>query len=74
VLGPPGRNLLFGVNDFDETLAARGYRGHDSYVRQYRDMDSSVNPDAMTPAGFASYAQACGRTLARAQVRSGRAR
>jgi len=33
--------------------------------------ESSVNLDAMTPSGFASYAEMCGRTLARAHARSG---
>jgi hypothetical protein len=34
-------------------------------------MKGSVNLDAMTPSGFASYAEVCGRTLARAHARSG---
>lgn len=34
-------------------------------------MKGSVNHDAVTPGGFASYAQVCGRTLARAHGRSG---
>jgi hypothetical protein len=46
-------------------------RGHDYYVRQYRDMKGSVNLDAMTSKGLASYGQVCGRTLARAHARSG---
>ena len=46
-------------------------RGHDYYVRQFRDMKGSVNLDAMTPTGFASYAEVCGRALARAHARSG---
>ena len=34
-------------------------------------MKRSVNLDMMTPAGFASYAEVCGRTLARAHARTG---
>jgi uncharacterized protein (DUF2252 family) len=45
--------------------------GHDYYVRQFRDMKGSVNLDAMTAVGFATYASICGRTLARAHARSG---
>jgi uncharacterized protein (DUF2252 family) len=55
----------------DMFLGWTSYRGHDYYVRQFKDMKGSVNLDAMTPAGFASYAQVCGRTLARAHARSG---
>jgi hypothetical protein len=47
------------------------YRGHDYYVRQFRDMKGSVNLDVMTPSGLGAYAQVCGRTLARAHARSG---
>ena len=54
-------------------LGLTGYRGHDYYVRHFRDMKGSVNLDAMMPAGFASYTQVCGRTLARAHARSGHA-
>jgi uncharacterized protein (DUF2252 family) len=55
----------------DMFLGWTSYRGHDYYVRQFRDMKGSVNLDAMTRAGFASYAQVCGRTLARAHARTG---
>ena len=55
----------------DMFLGWASYRGHDYYVRQYRDMKRSVNLDVMTLGGFAGYAQACGRTLARAHARSG---
>jgi uncharacterized protein (DUF2252 family) len=55
----------------DMFLGWTSYRGHDYYVRQFKDMKGSVNLDAMTPSGFASYAQVCGRTLARAHARSG---
>jgi hypothetical protein len=49
-------------------LGWTSYRGHDYYVRQFRDMKGSVNLDAMTPSGFASYAEVCGRAYGK-QVR-----
>jgi hypothetical protein len=64
-----GQQLMQASSDM--FLGWTSYRGHDYYVRQYRDMKGSVNLDAMTPGGFASYAQVCGRTLARAHARSG---
>jgi uncharacterized protein (DUF2252 family) len=64
-----GQRLMQASSDM--FLGWTSYRGRDYYVRQYRDMKGSVNLDAMTTAGFASYAQVCGRTLARAHARSG---
>ena len=55
----------------DIFLGWTSYREHEYYVRQYRDMKGSVNLDAMTLSGLASYAQVGGRTLARAHARSG---
>ena len=43
-------------------LGWTSYRGHDYYVRQFRDMKGSVNLDTMTPSGFASYTEICGST------------
>jgi uncharacterized protein (DUF2252 family) len=64
-----GQRLMQAASDM--FLGWTSDRGHDYYVRQYRDMKGSVNLDAMTPNGLASYAQVCGRTLARAHGRSG---
>ena len=64
-----GQRLMQAASDM--FLGWVSYRGHDFYVRQYRDMKRSVNLDVMTPGGFAAYAQICGRTLARAHARSG---
>jgi uncharacterized protein (DUF2252 family) len=64
-----GQRLMQAASDM--FLGWTSDRGHDYYVRQYRDMKGSVNLDAMTPKGLASYAQVCGRTLARAHGRSG---
>jgi uncharacterized protein (DUF2252 family) len=66
-----GQRLMQAASDM--FLGWTSYRGHDYYVRQFRDMKGSVNLDAMTPSGFASYAEVCGRTLARAHARSGAA-
>ena len=43
----------------------------DYYVRQLRDWKFSLDPDRISPRGFARYATACGWTLARAHARSG---
>jgi hypothetical protein len=64
-----GQRLMQAASDM--FLGWTSYRGHDYYVRQFRDMKGSVRLDAMTLSGFASYAQVCGRTLARAHARSG---
>ena len=64
-----GQRLMQAASDM--FLGWTSYRGHHYYVRQFRDMKGSVNLDAMTPSGFASYAEVCGRTLARAHARSG---
>lgn len=43
----------------------------DYYVRQLRDWKMSLQLDRLTPDAFATYAQLCGWTLARAHARSG---
>jgi len=45
--------------------------GHHFYVRQLRDMKSSVDLDTLTPASFQEYGEFCGWALARAHARSG---
>jgi hypothetical protein len=64
-----GQRLMQAASDM--FLGWTSYRGHDYYVRQFRDMKGSVNLEVMTPTGLASYARVCGRTLARAHARSG---
>jgi uncharacterized protein (DUF2252 family) len=64
-----GQRIMQAASDM--FLGWTTYRGHDYYVRQFRDMKGSVNLDVMTQGGFTSYAQVCGRTLARAHARSG---
>ena len=61
-----GQRLMQAASDI--FLGWTSYREHDYYVRQYRDMKGSVNLDALTLSGLASYAQVCGRTLARAHA------
>jgi uncharacterized protein (DUF2252 family) len=46
-------------------------QGRHYYWRQLRDMKGSAVIEAMAPAGMATYARACGWTLARAHARSG---
>ena len=57
----PERNLVFGLNDFDET----------HYVRQLWDMKGSVQLEDMTGGDLVDYARLCGWVLARAHARSG---
>jgi uncharacterized protein (DUF2252 family) len=45
--------------------------GHEFYVRQLRDMKSSVDLDELNGASFLEYAEFCGWALARAHARSG---
>jgi uncharacterized protein (DUF2252 family) len=66
-----GQRLMQAASDI--FLGWTSDSGHDYYVRQFRDMKGSVNLDAMTATGFASYAAVCGQTLARAHARSGEA-
>ena len=64
-----GQRVLQAASDM--FLGWTTYDDRHYYVRQFRDMKGSVKLDAMTTTGFASYAQVCGRTLARAHARSG---
>ena len=47
------------------------YRNRDFYVRQLRDMKSSIDLSGVRPAGLNAYAALCGWTLSRAHARSG---
>jgi hypothetical protein len=46
-------------------------RGTDFYVRQLRDMKTSIEVSNLTPDRLALYAGLCGWAFARAQARSG---
>jgi len=64
-----GQRLMQAASDIFLGWTTDGDRHY--YVRQFRDMKGSVNLDAMTESGFATYARLCGRVLARAHARSG---
>ncbi|NJR64852.1 MAG: DUF2252 domain-containing protein [Leptolyngbyaceae cyanobacterium CRU_2_3] len=49
----------------------RSDRGHDFYVRQLRDMKTSVDIEKLSSAELIGYAALCGWALARAHARSG---
>jgi uncharacterized protein (DUF2252 family) len=49
----------------------RSDRGHDFYVRQLRDMKTSVDIEKLSVSELISYGELCGWTLARAHARSG---
>jgi uncharacterized protein (DUF2252 family) len=49
----------------------RGSDGRDYYVRQLRDMKSTVVLEELLPPDWLLYAEVCGWTLARAHARSG---
>ena len=55
----------------DPFLGWTSARGHDFYVRQFRDMKGSINPAKLGPRGFEEYATGCGLLLARAHAQSG---
>ncbi len=52
---------------------ATGLRGNDFYVRQLRDQKVSLDMAAVSAKYLHTYAQLCGRTLARAHAKSGNA-
>jgi uncharacterized protein (DUF2252 family) len=69
-----GQRLMQAASDiFLGWLRAEGVDGieRDFYVRQLWDGKRSADVDRMEPDQFASYADACGWTLARAHARSG---
>jgi uncharacterized protein (DUF2252 family) len=57
----------------DAFLGWTGFSGHDYYVRQLRDMKASFELERLAGRSFVAYAEVCGRILARAHARSGRA-
>jgi uncharacterized protein (DUF2252 family) len=48
----------------------RGSR-HDFYIRQFRDMKVSAEPETFKPSSLVAYATLCGWTLARAHAKAG---
>ncbi|HXW50975.1 MAG TPA: DUF2252 domain-containing protein [Candidatus Acidoferrales bacterium] len=57
----------------DEFLGWTAFSGHDYYIRQLRDMKATLQLERLAGSSFAAYAEVCGRILARAHARSGRA-
>jgi hypothetical protein len=49
------------------------FDGRDFYVRQFRDLKTSVNIPSLTPAQFVNYVGGCAVVLARAHAQSPRA-
>jgi uncharacterized protein (DUF2252 family) len=49
----------------------RSAHGHDSYVRQFRDMKVSAEPETFKPGNLVAYATLCGWALARAHAKAG---
>jgi uncharacterized protein (DUF2252 family) len=55
----------------DIFLGWTGTRGHDYYVRQFRDMKVSAEVETFKPRTLVGYADMCGWALARAHAKSG---
>lgn len=70
-----GQRVVFGqhlMQAATDQLLGWGHVGDtDYYVRQFRDMKGSVNPERINPAMASSYLVLCAWTLARAHARSG---
>jgi uncharacterized protein DUF2252 len=49
----------------------RAPQGHDYYVRQFRDMKVSAEPETFKPGTLVVYATMCGWVLARAHAKAG---
>jgi hypothetical protein len=49
----------------------RSVHGHDFYVRQFRDMKVSAEPETFKPGTLVAYATLCGWALARAHAKAG---
>jgi uncharacterized protein (DUF2252 family) len=49
----------------------RSAHGHDYYVRQFRDMKVSAEPETFEPSTLENYATLCGWALARAHAKAG---
>jgi uncharacterized protein (DUF2252 family) len=49
----------------------RSAHGHDYYIRQFRDMKVSAEPETFKPSTLVAYATLCGWALARAHAKAG---
>ncbi|HTO48252.1 MAG TPA: DUF2252 domain-containing protein [Burkholderiales bacterium] len=66
-----GQRLMQSASDLFLGWSRTGRPAFDFYVRQLRDMKTSVHLDALPVRGFVSYARFCGRALARAHAKAG---
>ena len=66
-----GQRLMQSAADLFLGWSSTGTPGFDFYVRQLRDMKTSVNLDRLQPGGFDDYARFCGWALARAHAKTG---
>jgi uncharacterized protein (DUF2252 family) len=64
-----GQRLMQAASDIFLGWANSG--GHDYYVRQFRDMKVSAEPETFKPGTLLSYATMCGWALARAHAKAG---
>jgi uncharacterized protein (DUF2252 family) len=66
-----GQRLLQSASDMFLGRSRTARPAFDFYVRQLRDMKTSVNLDALGARGFTAYVRFCGRALARAHAKAG---
>ncbi len=64
-----GQRLMQAASDI--FLGWSSTKGHDYYVRQFRDMKVSAEVETFKPSTLVGYATLCGWTLARAHAKSG---
>jgi uncharacterized protein (DUF2252 family) len=64
-----GQRLMQGASDI--FLGWARTKGHDYYLRQFRDMKVSAEIETFRPATLVSYATMCGWALARAHAKAG---
>jgi len=66
-----GQRFLQSASDIFLGWSRTGRPAFDFYVRQLRDMKTSVNLDSLGARGFTAYVRFCGRALARAHAKAG---
>ncbi len=66
-----GQRLMQSASDMFLGWSDTGNPSFDFYVRQLRDMKTSVNLDALRPDKFSDYCRFCGWALARAHAKTG---
>ncbi len=66
-----GQRAMQSASDIFLGWSSTGAPGFDFYVRQLRDMKTSVNIDALEPSDFITYGGFCGWALARAHAKTG---